>query len=1025
MPKLKSRELLDLALVLTISITFSLFSITVNFIDRLYKYFEAYTGLPVAEFLINMLFLCLAGLLWITYHRWRRSIKRIRELDDIISSISPDVLMVIDSDRKIIMCNTSVERLLGYKVDEIINQKTDVLYFDRRSNPSKKHEIHDVLGMVGFHKGLATGKKKNGDTIPLEIISAKLVDCEGVILQLRDISEREEATELIRCAYRELLQIFNTSVEGIRVIDRDHNMLLVNETFSSLSGIRENEMAGKKCYQVFDNHLCHTPSCMLTQILSGKDRIECDTENKRSDGTIVSCIATATPLRNSQGDLIGILEGFRDITDHKKAEKRALKQSFLLEANNRVFRETLWYETEEEVVHTCLMIAEELTGSKFGFIGEINKAGRFDTIALSDPGWGECRTPKTDAVKMIKDMKIIGIWGKVLKDKKTLIVNDPASHPDRVGIPEGHPKLTSFLGVPLRYMGETIGMIGLANKESGYDVTDQQAVESLSLVFVEVLNRKRASEELVKTKDHLDNIIESSLDCIVVTDEKGYIIRANKSFIKLLDYKEEEVLGKHIAELAPTTKGTYKSTTGEMIEINSDFFDGVKTMITKLSKESKVTNWESYLISKNKIVIPIEQNITYLYNKKEELVGSVGIIRNISERKKMIQQLLQSEKLRSFGELAGGVAHDFNNVLAAILGRVQLLKMQLKPPAGKEEKRKSMLEMKRSLEIIERASLDGAETVRRIQEFSRKRTDDKDFTPVDINELIDNALEFTRMRWKNEAESKGIKISIKKELSPLAPILASPSELREVFTNLINNAIDAMSKDGEIRLRSFMDDTIAVISIEDTGSGIPKNTKARIFDPFFTSKGVQSTGLGLSVSYGIINRHHGTISVDSVEGEGTTFTIKFPITKQTGKGEVQEEKIIPLKKKQKKARILVIEDEEDVRELLRDILTDAGHEVEVANNGSEGIEIFKKKNFDLVFTDLGMPVMSGWEVAEKVKSINGKVPVALITGWNVALDRSEMNNSGISLIIHKPFKMEQVLNLVQEGMIIRNQLKSV
>jgi CheY-like chemotaxis protein len=216
-----------------------------------------------------------------------------------------------------------------------------------------------------------------------------------------------------------------------------------------------------------------------------------------------------------------------------------------------------------------------------------------------------------------------------------------------------------------------------------------------------------------------------------------------------------------------------------------------------------------------------------------------------------------------------------------------------------------------------------------------------------------------------------------------------------------------------------------VISIEDTGSGIPKNTKARIFDPFFTSKGVQSTGLGLSVSYGIINRHHGTISVDSVEGEGTTFTIKFPITKQTGKGEVQEEKIIPLKKKQKKARILVIEDEEDVRELLRDILTDAGHEVEVANNGSEGIEIFKKKNFDLVFTDLGMPVMSGWEVAEKVKSINGKVPVALITGWNVALDRSEMNNSGISLIIHKPFKMEQVLNLVQEGMIIRNQLKSV
>ena len=130
-----------------------------------------------------------------------------------------------------------------------------------------------------------------------------------------------------------------------------------------------------------------------------------------------------------------------------------------------------------------------------------------------------------------------------------------------------------------------------------------------------------------------------------------------------------------------------------------------------------------------------------------------------------------------------------------------------------------------------------------------------------------------------------------------------------------------------------MDDTIAVIRISDTGKGIPKDIKDRVFDPFFTTKGVQSTGLGLSVSYGIINRHRGTITVDSIEGEGTTFTIKFPITKKTGKWQVKEEKVVPIKRKQQKASILVIEDEEDVRQLLRDILTDAGHNVEVAKNG--------------------------------------------------------------------------------------------
>jgi len=234
-----------------------------------------------------------------------------------------------------------------------------------------------------------------------------------------------------------------------------------------------------------------------------------------------------------------------------------------------------------------------------------------------------------------------------------------------------------------------------------------------------------------------------------------------------------------------------------------------------------------------------------------------------------------------------------------------------------------------------------------------------------------------------------------------------------------------MPQGGEIIIESFMDDTIAVIRIGDTGSGIPKDIKARIFDPFFTTKDVQSTGLGLSVSYGIINRHRGTITVESVEGEGTTFTIKLPIAKKTVKREVKEEKVVPIKRKQQKANILVIEDEEDVRELLRDILKDAGHKVEVANNGSEGIEIFKKKKFDLVFTDLGMPVMSGWEVTEKIKSINDKVPVALITGWNVKLDESEMNDNRINLVVQKPFKMEQILNLVQDGMILRDRLKAV
>jgi CheY-like chemotaxis protein/anti-sigma regulatory factor (Ser/Thr protein kinase) len=281
------------------------------------------------------------------------------------------------------------------------------------------------------------------------------------------------------------------------------------------------------------------------------------------------------------------------------------------------------------------------------------------------------------------------------------------------------------------------------------------------------------------------------------------------------------------------------------------------------------------------------------------------------------------------------------------------------------------------------------------------------------------------MKWKDNAESKGIRITIHKEYSTLPAISGSAAELREVFTNLINNAVDAMPQGGEIRIKTYKEDSHIVVNVEDTGVGIPRDIRNRIFDPFFTTKGVLSTGLGMSVSYGIISRHRGTIEVDSVEGEGSTFTIQLPLSEKADRQKGKEEKVMLRSRKQEKVRILVIEDEKNVRLLLRDILTDGGHEVEVVSDGSQGIEMYKKKEFDLVFSDLGMPGMSGWQVAEKIKGINGRVPVVLITGWDIELKESELKDKWVDLIIQKPFKTDQVLNVVQEGMILRDKWKAV
>lgn len=187
-------------------------------------------------------------------------------------------------------------------------------------------------------------------------------------------------------------------------------------------------------------------------------------------------------------------DGLWNIVQRRQIQTRIVRQSALIDAINSVFLETLTSESQEDVAATCLQVAEKLTGSKFGYIGELNPDGLFDTFAISNSGWDACKMPDTEAIRLIKNMEIRGIDRSTLLDGRSRIVNEPDSHPDSVGTPEGHPPITSFLGVPLKHFGETIGMIGLGNKSSGYDQGDQEAVETLAMAFVEALMRKRREE---------------------------------------------------------------------------------------------------------------------------------------------------------------------------------------------------------------------------------------------------------------------------------------------------------------------------------------------------------------------------------------------------------------------------------------------------------------------------------------------------------------------------------------------------
>jgi GAF domain-containing protein/ActR/RegA family two-component response regulator len=363
-------------------------------------------------------------------------------------------------------------------------------------------------------------------------------------------------------------------------------------------------------------------------------------------------------------------------------------------------------------------------------------------------------------------------------------------------------------------------------------------------------------------------------------------------------------------------------------------------------------------------------------------------------------QLVRTEKLRALGEMASGVAHDFNNLLAAILGRAQLLLRRVKDPP-----------LRQWLQVIERSALDGAQTVKRLQDFTRIRRDEP-LVPLVLSEVVRDALEITQSRWQEEPLSRGVTVEVHTTLPAVPPILGDGPELREVFTNLILNAVDAMPEGGALTLTTAVVDGQVVATVTDTGMGIPDAVRDKIFDPFFTTKGPRGTGLGLSMSYGIVSRHGGTISVESTEGWGTTFRVTFPQaldqSEVAGRAETATGGPLP------SIRCLVVDDEPTVRTVLADVLTAAGHQVVEAADGVEAIERFRAEPFDLVLTDLAMPRVSGWQVARAAKRMTPGVPVFLVTGFGVELSAEERRANGVDAVLVKPLQIQEILDAVAE-----------
>ncbi len=502
-------------------------------------------------------------------------------------------------------------------------------------------------------------------------------------------------------------------------------------------------------------------------------------------------------------------------------------------------------------------------------------------------------------------------------------------------------------------------------------------------IMIDITEIKIAEDKIRK----LFRAVEYSPVSVVITDANGNIEYTNPKFTRITGYSLEEAIGKNpsILKSGKTSTGVYKylwRTIKNGNEWKGEFCN---------RKKNGDLFWESSSIS------PVK-------NDKGIITNFIAVKEDITERKKMEEILLQSEKLKSIGTITAGIAHEFNNILAIISAKVELLEMIYKDNN----------ELSEELHSILKVTDDGGEISRNMLKFALTDSKTKELEPCDINDIINQSIQFTMPRWKNQSLVKGINYHLDTEgMNGKSYILCNPTQLREVFINIIYNALDAMPNGGNLSFRTWRNDGTAFIRISDTGEGMEPEVKKRLFDPFFTTKLAIGTGLGMSMAYGIITRHDGKIEVVSGRGKGTTFTIQFPITlkagKQDGANKQNKETITA------SIRVMVVDDEEDICNILEKYFVRGGHKVEIAYNGADAIKLIKKEEFDLVLCDMVMPGVTGSDVINAIINNTKKRPIiGIMTGWCEHDAFLEQTGVKVEFIIRKPFKLSELTKRINE-----------
>ncbi len=541
--------------------------------------------------------------------------------------------------------------------------------------------------------------------------------------------------------------------------------------------------------------------------------------------------------------------------------------------------------------------------------------------------------------------------------------------------------LMTGIVVPLRADAHDLGYLVVA--ASWLDEGSLPAIQAYANQTAIAIRNSRLIGLLAESETQYRAIFEAARDGIFVMDTTGRVVAASLTTCQLLSTGQSTLIGRNVETLFSVS----------LEEIISCCQDGMQDESATLLARAFPDTGDPF---------PVELRASrVLFDGETRLMV---LITDISERIRAQEALIHSERLSALGQMAGGIAHDFNNILVSIMGFAQMAEADAR--AGGE----GLLE---DLAQLEAGARDAAEAVSRLQALYRENNDVSDLEPVQLDEVLMDALALHRPRWKDIPQFQGITYEIVTHLTAPPLVMGNAGELRRVFSNVLINALDAMPEGGTLTFESWQQGSETCISIRDTGHGIAPEILPRITEPFFTTK--RGSGLGLTVTDTIVKRHGGRMELESTLGKGTVVTFRFPCCDlKEGAGHRLAEG--SLSTASATLQVLVVDDEPRVRTVLQRILDRQGHQVMTAAGGIEGLAALRERSFDLLICDLGMPGLSGSAVMQRAHEIDPGMPIVVTTGWGETVTPEEMRKMCAVALLAKPFGQEDVRRVVAEAL---------